>query len=624
MLALLHANASSAAPRLHAAALRAALHSAHGSAAVVQEQLRRMHNMPQLELASAYTLLQLLSELAWQGQRTACEPMHASVLNDGAGALPIVLLPALAGSLRLPPPERKRGPPTVPLDHLQALLQRCRPHQQRERQVLAAMVQHEALRRHLVQPLQALLQLVDPGDAAPGADERPRGGAGCAATMAEQGQQRIREGRLQLHLCAATGRPSYGAELNRQLAALLAAERCPFSASGSGASVQSELDGGVLTAEAVAATPGGLPVVLCLPRHQLAAAARSSSRSPSAPAPTPEPAGDSPPDEHELQVWVAGQLLEILGKRLRTALDFGGQQHQQQPAPHCGSQRASVALVRVAQAPHADGHLGSDANSWATAPTTTDLPVLCDQLWRLEGPVATILGGGLGGITSGGSAAELQDMPGAAAVPPLAPSTLVSWGFQGCCSGASVLAAAGHASSPACSGGLLLRIELQHVELAVLAHLSGQPELQVACRSVAGAYQSASHCWAAAAGQLHVPGSGSPGGAGGPAQRPLLICAATAEAVALSLVHSWSSSRLGRALRCTRQAAAAAAESFLAAFPQLAAWLAQAAAGAEAACCAATLAGRQRQFAALKRADDVMVSRRGRGAALVPAAVLCG
>lgn len=60
-------------------------------------------------------------------------------------------------------------------------------------------------------------------------------------------------------------------------------------------------------------------------------------------------------------------------------------------------------------------------------------------------------------------------------------------------------------------------------------------------------------------------------------------------------------------LRVSKPGAAAVLDSFLSAFPRLQASLAEVAVSGEAACCAATLAGRQRQFSGLKRADDAMV-----------------
>ena len=101
--------------------------------------------------------------------------------------------------------------------------------------------------------------------------------------------------------------------------------------------------------------------------------------------------------------------------------------------------------------------------------------------------------------------------------------------------------------------------------------------------------------WAAAAGQLQVPGT------------ELLISGATAAAVAQALLHHWSAKKLGWVLHAPRQAAAAALDSFLAASPRLKAWVAEAAAAAEAGDGAATLAGRRRPFAVPKRADDAMV-----------------
>lgn len=164
-------------------------------------------------------------------------------------------------------------------------------------------------------------------------------------------------------------------------------------------------------------------------------------------------------------------------------------------------------------------------------------------------------------------------------------------------------------TSGSCGGGsagagTLLRVDLLHVELAVLAHLSGQPELRAACSSGGDAFQHVANCWAAAAGQLEVPGSG---GGGGSRQPALLIRGALVAAVVQCLAHGWSPKKLGWVLRCSRHAAAHAVDAFLSTFPRVRAWLGEAAAAAEAACCAATLAGRQRQFPAPKSAVDAMV-----------------
>ena len=556
------------------------------------------------------------------------------------------------------PPRPLRGPPTaLPLHHLQGLLGRCRPHQQHERRVLACMVQHRALSQHVLAPLQALLEL------------------------GQQGQQQGEAVQLRLTACSTTGRLTYGSELDGQLGALLAAEWSPFLAAGCSLSVQAELADGSLTAEAVAAAvasgSGGPLVALCVPRRQLlvrgsgvAAMEGTVGDAPHtggdpAAAAAADPFGDGPPDEEQQQeLWVTGRLVSIPGKRLRTALDFGAGQapQERQPAGNSGdgasstSQRTSLAVVQVLLLPQA----GSLDGTSAAMPGSLELQWPCDQLWRLMGPSASVLSGssGGGGIRSGGGGGSehAPNPPQPQLLPPRAPSSL--WDLSGYCSGAAAFSAAStapasvgdslrhkapagqpgqqqqqgaavQASRPAATsvGGisssgsaLLLCIQLQHIELSVLAHLSGQPELQAACRRAGSggsggsgnhAYDELSNYWAAAARQLEVPGSGGGGGAGGGAagQQPgVLICAGTAEAAVLCLVHGWSTKKLAGKLQCSKQAAAAVLDSLLAAFPLLKAWLGQAAAAGEASCCAATLTGRQRQFVALKRADDAMVS----------------
>lgn len=61
-LALLRMNAG-AAPRLCPAQLAAARQAALASAAAAQEQLRRIYNLPQLDLSNGDTVLQLLGAL---------------------------------------------------------------------------------------------------------------------------------------------------------------------------------------------------------------------------------------------------------------------------------------------------------------------------------------------------------------------------------------------------------------------------------------------------------------------------------------------------------------------------------------------------------------------------------
>ena len=61
-LALLHMNASPAAPHLCPAQLAAAKEAAAAAAAVAQEQLRCIYGMPRMDLSNADTVVQLLSE----------------------------------------------------------------------------------------------------------------------------------------------------------------------------------------------------------------------------------------------------------------------------------------------------------------------------------------------------------------------------------------------------------------------------------------------------------------------------------------------------------------------------------------------------------------------------------
>lgn len=461
------------------------------------------------------------------------------------------------------------------------------------------------------------------------------------------------EVRLQLSVSAAAGRLTYGQELDRQLAALLAAEWSPFFTAGCSASIEEELARGSLTAEDVAAaacTSGGLPVALSVPQrilrpevasaHACQAAAGGSAEA--SPAVYVSNGGPSE-DEEQGDAWVAGVLLGIVGKRLRTALDFGEEQQERRQAQQgqvgsgCAgcSQRATLAVVRVARLPDEESRLGSAAvvGSVPAAVPTLDIQWPCTQLWRLAGPSATVLAGSaVGGICCGAGADHHEF---AAVQPAQAPRTreAVGWTLHGYCCGGSAFTAgyrsggsrsAGLRHKPASAqlqlaeqqpqqlyevaGGLLLRADVQAGELAVLAHLSSQPELLAALHSsssAAEAYQQVSHCWAAAAGRLDVPGTGNPGAG----QPPVLVSEAVAEAVAHALVHGWTAKKLGWVLRCSKQAAGEVLDSFLAAFPEVKAWLAKAGTRGEAACSAATLGGRHRSFPALQRSDDAM----GRG-----------
>lgn len=526
------------------------------------------------------------------------------------------------------------------------------------------MVQHKAVNRHLATSLQALQELATAP--APSRELQPQGGGACApsrpgsagsiiaaaAAPAFGGVRRFGgKVRLQLSVSAAAGRLTYGQELDCQLAALLTAEWSPFVAAGCSASIEEELARGSLTAEDVAAAAcasRGLPVALSVPQRILrpdgaSAPARQAAAGGSAEA---SPAvyfsnGGPSEDEEQGDAWVAGVLLGIVGKRLRTALDFGEEQQERRQAQQgqagsggagC-SQRATLAVVRVARLSDEESRLGSAAGvgSVPAAVPTVDLHWPCTQLWRLAGPSAAVLAGSaVGGICCGAGAdhhefAAVQ--PAQAALPPEA----VGWTLYGYCCGGSAFTAgyrsggsrsAGLRHKPASAqlqlaeqqpqqlyevaGGLLLRADVQAGELAVLAHLSSQPELLAALHSsssAAEAYQQVSHCWAAAAGRLDVPGTGN-AGAGQP---PVLVSEAVAEAVAHALVHGWTAKKLGWVLRCSKQAAGEVLDSFLAAFPEVKAWLAKAATRGEAACSAATLGGRQRSFPALQRSDDAMV-----------------
>lgn len=453
-------------------------------------------------------------------------------------------------------------------------------------------LQHKSLTQHLVAPLQSLLELASGQPAQRPGSGQAAGASVASAQLQKQGPTASAAGRplqavqLRLEVCTASGRLTYGEQLDRHLAALLAAQWSPFQAAGSNQSLQAELASGALSAEAIAAAAaagGGLPVVLCVPRRQLAA--RGGGLRPAAEGSSD--ASDAFDDgETEAEVWVCGRLHHVLGKRLCTALDFACGRSSG-PCSGGSSQRPSVAVVRVPLLQDDDAARLDAAPfgaSWAATPRGTELTWPCDQMWRLAGPSAAILSGavGGGGIISGCSSVEDHQPQAAAAAAALSPLTLqgaVTWGLAGYCSGAAVFAAAdAGAANTAAAGGaavdgslrrkaphnqqqgqeqcsddassdgssLLLRVQLENVELAVLAHLSGQPELQAACLryssggspgGTGSAYEHVSNMWAAAVGQVEVPGSGA-GGAGQP-QPPVLISATAVQAVVQALVHHW-------------------------------------------------------------------------------------
>lgn len=352
--------------------------------------------------------------------------------------------------------------------------------------------------------------------------------------------------------------------------------------------------------EAAVAADGGVPVALCMPLRQLLAlgsvAAGAALSSASGGEGGGDPLDDGPsPSEAEADVWVCGRLRRVLGKRLCTALDFGAVRPSQRPGSALvGSQRASLAVVQVPLPPDpAAARLGQAAAGRAAAPRVVEVAAWpCDQMWRLVPDSSAVVAGapGAGGVGIGssggasGSGRPPQDAAGQLRLPEI--ESLVTWELSGYCSGAGVVATpaaacdpeaapagdglrhklpagqqqqqqlpglpllppapqqpcattgGGSSGSASSGGGLLLRISLLHVELAVLAHLSGEPELLAACRRSAAtggsAYEHVAAVWAAAAGGLQVAGSGD-----GDPYHSALIGAATAEAAVQALVHQW-------------------------------------------------------------------------------------
>ena len=121
-LALLHINASAAAPRLSAPRLAAALVAARGSASLAQEHLRRLYGMPGLELGCEETVLQLLGALLLR-----CAALRSSACTCRqlpSGARPTSLTPLRPTCHTLPAQARSKwgcqslvsggGPPPRP------------------------------------------------------------------------------------------------------------------------------------------------------------------------------------------------------------------------------------------------------------------------------------------------------------------------------------------------------------------------------------------------------------------------------------------------------------------------------------------------------------------------------
>ena len=100
-----------------------------------------------------------------------------------------------------------------------------------------------------------------------------------------------------------------------------------------------------------------------------------------------------------------------------------------------GSQRASMAVVRVAVPPNREQvwlHSAAFGASWAASPKCISLTWPCDQLWRLDLGLAAALCGsaGMGGVSSAGVGAAPQQQqqqveprgaPGVAAAAGLGP-----------------------------------------------------------------------------------------------------------------------------------------------------------------------------------------------------------
>eukprot|EP00887_Chlorella_sp_A99_P004871 scaffold4.g4871.t1 len=482
----------------------------------------------------------------------------------------------ILAALKLPVPARPKRNPVLRAaassEHLQAVLEgNLHPCQ---REIVELLAQHASIYERVLRPTAALLELAA---GAGQADGQPRQGQPAAALA------------LQLSTLDMAGKLTYGEDADKALAAVAGLEWTPLLALGAlggpqGLSLQQELMQGSVSGEEVDGAAGGVPVALAVPRWQLGGGGSGGASS------TPDQllALAECEEQDQEEVWLCGHVVRVLGKRLRTALDF-----TQPPEPWGGTaspQRVTMAAVLVTPPPGEDRSCCASGGSWRPAPPPLELHVPCSALWRLTGPAADVFGGG-GGFHP--------------------PAQLGGWRLGGFCSalGALALEPAPDGASSQLEGvwrstggtGLLMAVRLLRVELLVLAQLSGERGLRAACTS-AEPYRHVAACWAVAARQVA-------GGGGGEGQRPLLISERAAEAVAQALCHSWSAKRLGWVLRCSMAQAAAVNQSFLQAFPTLAAWVEAATRQAEEGGGAVTLAGRHRMLALPPQPDPMALGK---------------
>ena len=518
-------------------------------------------------------------------------------------------------------------------------------------QVLEALVHFKLLQQALRDPLAALAALADPPAAAPPPQQQqpPQLAAAAAAAQAGAGvaaAAAAAPGAPRLATLTPSGLLDWGEALTPALGVLLGAHWAPLQCTVSHARVQEELAEGSLHRDSLP----GLPVALYLPRDQLLPAGAAGRGGPAAVAGS----GDASPDPYQeepgppAQLLVAGLVVELSGKRLRTAFDFsqegpggGGSGCPGGPA----GQRPDMALVRVPRLPPAEAGSGSGAAGPAgggrgpgaeplASPGYVELHCSCADMWRITGPLEAVLrssggGGGGGGAweAPGGRQQAQQGQgqgdeagPGARRAAPAAPreaSLHTVWGYA---------SAAGWLLPGSGGGGgeasVLLCVRLQHLELLVLAALSGDPALLAAVSraqqaqrgpststsgspgsaggSCADPYAHLSDIWATAAGQVAAGGSADGQRLG------VLLTAGAARAVAHALVHGWSPRQLGEELGCDKAAAAALVASFLAAFPGLGGWWEAAPAEAARRGGAATLGGRQRPFHLAPKLDAMV------------------
>ncbi|KAH7617243.1 putative Helicase and polymerase-containing protein TEBICHI [Nannochloris sp. 'desiccata'] len=251
---------------------------------------------------------------------------------------------------------------------------------------------------------------------------------------------------------------------------------------------------------------------------------------------------------------VLGRILNIQrGKRLRTALDFfSALDNDQQKTQQIGEEERGCSVVSLAVSPLPLP--GCDPDSPVAVPCFIELVRPADQLWRLTSEAVSGLKFSSGSLEqkAGGAAAVGSTICEVLAWQPRQPPS--------------------SASAPIPSLAQLetnqkytwLSIEIQNIDLAVLAHLSQDIELLNAC-AVPKPWSRVAAVWSVAARGVAVGGG-------------VLISSATVKYVVQFLIHGWSAARLAQELSSNQQQrfskahASMTAASFVAAFQGLENW----------------------------------------------------